>query len=76
MNSIIDKSADDVIIIKELRHHGAKVYYPTEGFYIEARGGIWEISLMLIKDFATSILIALILDWVNYYYHHFFLFIL
>jgi hypothetical protein len=59
------RSADDVMVIKELRHHGAKVYYPTEGFYIEARGGLWEISLMLVKDFATGLLITIILDWVK-----------
>lgn len=59
------KTADDVIIIKKLRQHGAKVYYPTHGLYIEARAGLWEISLMFIKDFATGILIALLIDWIT-----------
>jgi hypothetical protein len=57
------KTADDVVIIKGLRQQGAKVYYPNQGLYTEARGGLWEISLMLIQDIAIGILVTILIDW-------------
>jgi hypothetical protein len=59
------KSPEDVIIIKKLRQHGARVWYPSEGLYVDARGGIWETPLMIISDFAMGVVTTILVEWIT-----------
>jgi hypothetical protein len=41
------------------------VWYPSEGLYIDARGGIWQTPLMIISDFAMGVVTTILVEWIT-----------